>query len=676
MASTYSTNLAIELIGTGDQAGSWGNTTNTNLGTLIEQAISGYVTQAVVTGTDTTITIPNGSSGVARNMYIELTGTGGTNTNLIVPANKKLYFIFNNSTGAVTVKVSGQTGVSVPQGKKVVLTSDGTDVVNGLNYIADFGSNSATITQLTATSATITNLTLTSLVISNLSIASANITTLTSTNATAASLTVSTGNLTFSGTGQRITGDMSNATIGNRLAFQNSVTNGNTVLGLLPNGTGTTSALQINNNSDTTAALGFANLQVSTTEFQIAAAIRNAGTYLPMTFYTGGSERMRLDTSGNLGIGMTPSTDTLFEVYGSAAATCYKNVNTGTGLSDGFYVGCGKSSSTDAYVYNRESAPLIFGTANAERMRIDSSGNVGIGGTANAFSRLNLLGTYPTSSNATQVLRLDGTIPSGTTASYRSFLSRPITQAASFTLTNLYHYEADPQTFGAGSAVTNQFGFIASDNLTGATNNYGFYSNIASGSNRWGFYAAGTAQNYFAGNTGVGETAPANYRFWVKGSDSTSSNAAIGVVNSSNTNMFFLRNDNYFNSGAINNYSVAGTTVVIDSNNFLGKTTSSLRYKKDIVNYDKGLAAISKLRPVYYKSAVEGPNGVDPKQHAGLIAEEIEAEGFEEFLIRDNDGRAESIQYPHMVALLVKAMQEQQSIIEQLKADVAALKGA
>ena len=52
MSSTYSTNLALELIGTGDQAGTWGTTTNTNLGTLIEQAISGYTTQAVATGTD------------------------------------------------------------------------------------------------------------------------------------------------------------------------------------------------------------------------------------------------------------------------------------------------------------------------------------------------------------------------------------------------------------------------------------------------------------------------------------------------------------------------------------------------------------------------------------------------------------------------------------------------
>jgi len=135
MSSTYSTNLALELIGTGDQAGNWGSTTNTNLGTLIEQAISGYVTQAVATGTDTTITIPNGATGVARNMFLELTGTGGASTNLIVPSNKKLYFIYNNSTGAVTVKVSGQTGVSVPATAKIVLVCNGTDVVVAQNYI-------------------------------------------------------------------------------------------------------------------------------------------------------------------------------------------------------------------------------------------------------------------------------------------------------------------------------------------------------------------------------------------------------------------------------------------------------------------------------------------------------------------------------------------------------------
>ena len=138
MSSTYSTNLAIELMGTGDQAGNWGATTNVNLGTLIEQAISGYVTQAITDGADTVITIPNGATGVARNMFIECTGSLSAARNLIVPINKKLYFIYNNTSGgyAVTVKVSGQTGVSVPNGAKVVLVSNGTDIVNATNYMA------------------------------------------------------------------------------------------------------------------------------------------------------------------------------------------------------------------------------------------------------------------------------------------------------------------------------------------------------------------------------------------------------------------------------------------------------------------------------------------------------------------------------------------------------------
>jgi len=143
--STYSTNLALELIADGDQTGTWGTTTNTNLGTLIEQAISGYVTYACTGGTDT-ITIPNGTSGTARNMYLELTGAGGGT--LVVPANKKLYFIYNNtsaSAAAVTVKVSGQTGVSVPAGKKMILVSNGTDIVDATNYVTSLAAGALTV---------------------------------------------------------------------------------------------------------------------------------------------------------------------------------------------------------------------------------------------------------------------------------------------------------------------------------------------------------------------------------------------------------------------------------------------------------------------------------------------------------------------------------------------------
>ena len=164
MASTYSSNLAFELIGTGDQAGTWGATTNTNIGTLIEQSISGYVTQAITDGADTVITIPNGASGVARNMTIECTGSLSAARNLIVPANKKLYFIYNNTTGgrAVTVKVSGQTGVSVPNGAKMVLASNGTDVVQAVSHMTSPTFSSPTLTSAvlgTPTSGTLTNCT-------------------------------------------------------------------------------------------------------------------------------------------------------------------------------------------------------------------------------------------------------------------------------------------------------------------------------------------------------------------------------------------------------------------------------------------------------------------------------------------------------------------------------------
>lgn len=137
--STYSTNLKIELITTGTQAGTWGNTTNVNLGTLIEQAIAGYDSYACTGGTDT-LAMTDGASAPARNMFLRLTGTGGGT--LVVPgtspnANTKLYFIQNaTSSGSVTVKVSGQTGVSVPNGAKTVLFCNGTDVIDATNYMS------------------------------------------------------------------------------------------------------------------------------------------------------------------------------------------------------------------------------------------------------------------------------------------------------------------------------------------------------------------------------------------------------------------------------------------------------------------------------------------------------------------------------------------------------------
>lgn len=144
MATTYSPNLALTLQGTNDNPGTWGNITNTNLGTLLEQAISGYETQSLTAGTTLTLTIPNGASGVARNMYLEFTGTGST---VIVPSNKKLYFVYNNcSSGTIDFKVAGQTGVTVPNGSKQILVSNGTDIIEAVSP----GVEGVTTTNLTA----------------------------------------------------------------------------------------------------------------------------------------------------------------------------------------------------------------------------------------------------------------------------------------------------------------------------------------------------------------------------------------------------------------------------------------------------------------------------------------------------------------------------------------------
>jgi hypothetical protein len=153
---------------------------------------------------------------------------------------------------------------------------------------------------------------------------------------------------------------------------------------------------------------------------------------------------------------------------------------------------------------------LVFSTtadgasSPTERMRIDSAGSVGIGGTPSPWARMHVTGTYLSSGGVSIANYSTGAIPSTTTSSAAGFWSEPSTQAATFTLGSVRHFTAHNLSIGAGSTVTNQYGYFANSSLTGATNNFGFYSNIASGSGRYNFYAAGTADNYFAGKIGIG----------------------------------------------------------------------------------------------------------------------------------------------------------------------------
>lgn len=159
MASTYSPNLRLELIGTGEQQGTWGATTNTNLGTLLEEAIGGYVSVTVSDSGDTTLTTNNGSADQSRNMVINLAGTISAARNVICPAIEKLYIVKNATSGGfdVTFKVSGQTGVTIPNGQTAFLYVDGTDARQVTGSIASQNANNVSITGGTVSGASLSN---------------------------------------------------------------------------------------------------------------------------------------------------------------------------------------------------------------------------------------------------------------------------------------------------------------------------------------------------------------------------------------------------------------------------------------------------------------------------------------------------------------------------------------
>lgn len=146
MASTYSS-LKIELIGTGEQTGTWGTTTNTNLGTALEEAITGTA-DVTFSSADVTLTLTNSnSSQTARNLRLNLTGSITGVQNLIVPAIEKLYLINNTLTFGVIVKNSSGSGTTVPASSSMFVFNNGTDVVNAMTYFTGtLVSSSATIT--------------------------------------------------------------------------------------------------------------------------------------------------------------------------------------------------------------------------------------------------------------------------------------------------------------------------------------------------------------------------------------------------------------------------------------------------------------------------------------------------------------------------------------------------
>ena len=144
MPSQYSQNLRIELVASGEQGNTWGNTTNNNLGTLIEQAISGYRSISTVwSGNACTLTTLNGANDQARNMFLEIPSGVSLSAEgqLTAPTVPKMYVIKNASSGGFAVRIktgSSATTCLIPNGTTKVVVCDGTEFYEATTAAANF----------------------------------------------------------------------------------------------------------------------------------------------------------------------------------------------------------------------------------------------------------------------------------------------------------------------------------------------------------------------------------------------------------------------------------------------------------------------------------------------------------------------------------------------------------
>lgn len=136
MASTYSSKLRFELIATGEQSGTWGTTTNTNLGTLLEASIAGVAAVVMAADANYTLTANNGATDEARCAVLSITSSLSlTNTrDVICPTSSKVYILKNGTSGAqsLRIKTAAGTGITVANGETAFVFCDGVNVVNAL----------------------------------------------------------------------------------------------------------------------------------------------------------------------------------------------------------------------------------------------------------------------------------------------------------------------------------------------------------------------------------------------------------------------------------------------------------------------------------------------------------------------------------------------------------------
>jgi len=443
-------------------------------------------------------------------------------------------------------------------------------------------------------------------------------------NLTLANVTISSGNVTITNVAVTTANVSGTANVSSLVVLTNETVLGNTAV-----------------TGNVTASINVTGAKLIPT----GTSVTGNGLYLPaanaLGLSTNGTNAVYIDSSQNVGIG-TSSPATNYKLSVNGTGNFYNGVSglgrvfLGDPLDSSGYVGMyrstgGPSGSTtggnwlnfasiDGYTFSG-GAGVPFGSQ-TERMRIDSSGNVGIG-TSSPSAKLNVVG------GGTSALIVAG----GSGSTIRNTASGG---SSWFAGTNVDSYILHNESNTPMLFTTNGTERMRIDS---------------------------------SGNLLVGTTS-ASGRFTVNGAGTSSALFSLVSNDSAGATLFAVRNDGALQCPKLQNFTSGSAANVYYDGTYLYKSTSSLKYKTDVQNATHGLTELLNLRPVIYKGKSEADEG---KTFGGLIAEEVHEAGLTEFVQYAEDGSPDALAYGNMVSLCIKAIQEQQAIIQSLTTRITAL---